>query len=110
MRATIAIMKREILSMFVSPVAYFVITGFVLLGAYFFFNLLAGYNLMVAQVASIPTNGSPAPTGPCRRAACCMSATTAAPARSCIYPTRTPAPISCCSAARARAKPPRWSV
>lgn len=62
MRATIAIMKREILSMFVSPVAYFVITGFVLLGAYFFFNLLAGYNLMVAQVASIPfSSGYPLP-------------------------------------------------
>lgn len=41
MRKVFAIAKREILSFFVSPVAYFVLAGFIVLGGYFFFNLLA---------------------------------------------------------------------
>ncbi len=49
MRNIIAICKRELLSFFVSPIAYFVITGFVLLGGYFFFNLLGIFNIIVAR-------------------------------------------------------------
>lgn len=49
MRNVFAIGRREILSFFVSPTAYFVITGFVLLGGYFFFNLLGIFNLVIEQ-------------------------------------------------------------
>jgi ABC-2 type transport system permease protein len=41
MRNILAICKRELLSFFVSPIAYFVITGFALLVGFFFFNYLA---------------------------------------------------------------------
>lgn len=61
MRNIWAIFKREILSFFVSPVAYFVITGFVLLAGYFFFNLLQMYNLVVARYAMMPQMGMQAP-------------------------------------------------
>ncbi len=54
MRNSIAIFKREVLSFFVSPVAYFVIAGFVLLAAYFFFNLLFVYNVWLARFAQMP--------------------------------------------------------
>lgn len=54
MRNILSICKREILSFFVSPVAYFVITGFVLLAGYFFFNLLGIYNLLIAQYNAMP--------------------------------------------------------
>lgn len=54
MRATIAIFKRELLSFFVSPIAYIVITGFILLCGYFFFNLLQYYNLMLIQYSQMP--------------------------------------------------------
>ena len=49
MRNIISIAKREILSFFVSPVAYFVITGFLLLSGYFFYNLLAIFNIYLAR-------------------------------------------------------------
>jgi ABC-2 type transport system permease protein len=54
MRNVLAICRREILSFFVSPVAYFVITGFVLLAGYFFFQLLGVFNLVLAQVSMMP--------------------------------------------------------
>src|SRR5258708_2334301 len=54
MRNIYAIFRRELLSFFVSPIAYFVITGFVLLGGYFFFNLLTMFNTMVVRFAAIP--------------------------------------------------------
>ena len=54
MRNAFAIFKREVLSFFVSPVAYFVITGFVLLAAYFFFNLLFVYNVWLQRFAQMP--------------------------------------------------------
>ena len=40
MRNVWAICKRELLSFFVSPIAYFVITGFMMLIGFFFFNYL----------------------------------------------------------------------
>lgn len=53
MRNTLAVAKREIFSFFVSPVAYFVITGYVLLAGYFFFNLLGYFNMMVQRYAAM---------------------------------------------------------
>lgn len=46
MRTIVAICKRELLSFFVSPIAYFVITGFTLLVGFFFFNYLAFFARM----------------------------------------------------------------
>lgn len=49
MKSAFAICRREVFSFFVSPIAYFVITGFLLLGAYFFFVLLGEFNLYLLQ-------------------------------------------------------------
>lgn len=57
MKRSLAIARRELLSFFVSPVAYFVITGFVLLAGYFFFNFLAIYNTVLARFTSMPYRG-----------------------------------------------------
>ncbi len=54
MRNVAAIAWRDIRSMFVSPIAYVVLTGFVLLGGWFFFNLLAQFNRLVAAYSSLP--------------------------------------------------------
>ena len=54
MRNAIAICRRELLSFFVSPVAYFVITGFLLLAAYFFFVLLGQFNIYLMQYQQMP--------------------------------------------------------
>lgn len=54
MRNIWAICKREVLSFFVSPIAYFVITGFVLLAGYFFFIPLSYYNIIIARYNSMP--------------------------------------------------------
>jgi ABC-2 type transport system permease protein len=50
----IAIFKREVLSLFVSPVVYFVTAGFALLGGYFFFNLLGIFNLILQRYSAMP--------------------------------------------------------
>jgi ABC-2 type transport system permease protein len=39
-----AIVKRELLSFFVSPIAYFIIMGFTLLSGYFFFSFLSAFS------------------------------------------------------------------
>jgi ABC-2 type transport system permease protein len=39
--------------MFVSPIAYVVLTGFVLLGGWFFFNLLAQFNRLVSVYSGV---------------------------------------------------------
>lgn len=57
MKGALAIFRREVLSFFVSPIAYFVITGFVLLAAYFFFNLLGIYNLILQRMSMMPYGG-----------------------------------------------------
>ena len=46
MRNILAICKRELLAFFVSPIAYFVITGFALLVGFFFFNYLSFFARM----------------------------------------------------------------
>jgi ABC-2 type transport system permease protein len=47
MRNVLTIIGKELRSYFVSPVAYVVLTGFLLLGGWFFFNLLSRFSLML---------------------------------------------------------------
>lgn len=47
MRNALTIAGKELRSLFVSPIAYVVLTGFLLLGGWFFFNLLNRFNLLV---------------------------------------------------------------
>ena len=47
MKNTFIIARKEICSLFVSPIAYVVLTGFLLLGGWFFFNLLYRFNYLV---------------------------------------------------------------
>jgi len=61
MRNIIAICKRELLSFFVSPVAYFVITGFILLAGFFFFNYLAWFARILQMSQMMPMRGSEIP-------------------------------------------------
>lgn len=58
MRNVIAICKRELLSFFVSPIAYFVITGFTLLVGFFFFNYLAFFARMYEMSQMMALRGS----------------------------------------------------
>jgi ABC-type transport system involved in multi-copper enzyme maturation, permease component len=53
MRNALAIAWRDIRSMFVSPIAYVVLTGFLLLAGWFFFNMLAQFNRLVAAYSSM---------------------------------------------------------
>ncbi len=48
MRNIWTIIGKELRSYFVSPVAYVVLTGFLLLGGWFFFNLLSRFNLLLS--------------------------------------------------------------
>lgn len=52
MRNVLAIAGKDIRSYFVSPIAYVVMTGFLLLGGWFFFNLLARFNFLLQLYAS----------------------------------------------------------
>jgi ABC-2 type transport system permease protein len=47
MRNVFTIVGKELRAYFVSPVAYVVLTGFLLLGGWFFFNLLSRFSLML---------------------------------------------------------------
>ncbi len=53
MRNALTIAGRELRSYFVSPVAYVVLTGFLLLGGWFFFNLLARFNFLLTIYSSM---------------------------------------------------------
>jgi gliding motility-associated transport system permease protein len=53
MRNVLTIIGKELRSYFVSPVAYVVITGFLLLGGWFFFNLLSRFSLMLTLYTQI---------------------------------------------------------
>jgi ABC-2 type transport system permease protein len=48
-----SICKREFHSYFTSPIAYLVLTGFVLLSGYFFFNMLAFFNASLERYAQM---------------------------------------------------------
>ncbi|GIW41196.1 MAG: gliding motility-associated ABC transporter permease subunit GldF [Candidatus Binatia bacterium] len=48
MRNVFAITGKELRSYFVSPIAYVVLTGFLLLGGWFFFNLLARFQFLLS--------------------------------------------------------------
>jgi ABC-2 type transport system permease protein len=61
MRNIVAIWRREMLSFFVSPVAYFVIAGFGLLSGFFFFNMLAYFNVVLERIARAPWGAPQAP-------------------------------------------------
>jgi ABC-2 type transport system permease protein len=50
MRNTFTIVGKELRSYFVSPVAYVVLTGFLLLGGWFFFNLLSRFNFLLLYI------------------------------------------------------------
>ena len=52
MRNAITIAGKELRSYFVSPIAYVVLTGFLLLGGWFFFNLLARFNFLLQIYSS----------------------------------------------------------
>jgi len=54
LRNIYTIFKREMLSFFVSPIAYIVITGFIFMSAYFFYNFLAYYDLVLQQYSAMP--------------------------------------------------------
>ena len=48
MKNAFTIAGKELRSYFVSPIAYVVLTGFLLLGGWFFFNLLARFNFLLS--------------------------------------------------------------
>jgi gliding motility-associated transport system permease protein len=48
----LTIAGKELRSYFVSPIAYVVLTGFLLLGGWFFFNLLARFNFLLSLYSS----------------------------------------------------------
>lgn len=52
MRNVLTIAGRELRSIFASPIAYVVLTGFLVLGGWFFFNLLARFNMLVTMYSS----------------------------------------------------------
>jgi ABC-2 type transport system permease protein len=52
-RNALTIAGKELRSYFVSPVAYVVLTGFLLIGGWFFFNLLARFNFLLNIYAAM---------------------------------------------------------
>jgi ABC-2 type transport system permease protein len=62
MRNIFAICRRELLSFFVSPVAYFVITGFMLLAGFFFFNNLAFFGRLFEMSRMMAFRGGQMPS------------------------------------------------
>jgi gliding motility-associated transport system permease protein len=53
MRNILAIAGKELRSLFVSPIAYVVLTGFLLLGGWFFFNLLFRFSYLLTLYTGI---------------------------------------------------------
>jgi ABC-2 type transport system permease protein len=52
-RNALTIAGKELRSYFVSPIAYVVLTGFLLLGGWFFFNLLARFNFLLSVYSAL---------------------------------------------------------
>ena len=48
MRNVLTIVRKELRAYFVSPIAYVVLTGFLLLGGWFFFNLLSRFTMLLS--------------------------------------------------------------
>ena len=59
-RNVLTIAGREFRSIFTSPIAYVVLTGFLLLGGWFFFNLVDRFNLLVSLYSSFQQMGDAA--------------------------------------------------
>jgi ABC-2 type transport system permease protein len=57
-RNVLTIIGKEFRSYFVSPVAYVVLTGFLLLGGWFFFNLLSRFNLLLGLYTQFQGGGA----------------------------------------------------
>src|ERR1051326_3150451 len=53
MRNILAIAGKEVRSLFVSPIAYVVLTGFLLLGGWFFFNMLFRFSYLLTLYTGI---------------------------------------------------------
>jgi len=53
MKNAFTIAGKELRSYFVSPIAYVVLTGFLLLGGWFFFNLLSRFNLLISMYSAM---------------------------------------------------------
>ena len=53
MRNVLAVAWRDIRAMFVSPIAYVVLTGFLLLGGWFFFNMFNQFNTAVRMYGGL---------------------------------------------------------
>lgn len=53
MRSTLTIAGKEVRSFFVSPIAYVVLTGFLLVGGWFFFNLLFRFHYLVTLYSGL---------------------------------------------------------
>jgi ABC-2 type transport system permease protein len=53
MRSIFILARKEVASIFVSSIAYVVLTGFLLLGGWFFFNLLFRFNYLVSLYTGI---------------------------------------------------------
>ena len=54
MRKSLAILERELEAYFVSPIAYAVITVFLLLSGFFFYNILSYFNFQCLQYSQYP--------------------------------------------------------
>jgi ABC-type transport system involved in multi-copper enzyme maturation permease subunit len=55
-RNVFTIAGRELRTIFTSPVAYVVLTGFLILGGWFFFNLVARFNMLVSLYTNFRTS------------------------------------------------------
>ncbi|MGI6524675.1 MAG: ABC transporter permease [Bdellovibrionota bacterium] len=55
MAATMTVFKKELWSFFVSPIAYCVVTGFLLISGYLFFAYLGSYNMAIVKL--LESNG-----------------------------------------------------
>ena len=53
MKNALTIAARELRSYFVSPIAYVVLTGFLILGGWFFYNLLARFSYLIQMYSSM---------------------------------------------------------
>ncbi|MFQ6091101.1 MAG: ABC transporter permease [bacterium] len=54
MRKSLAVLEKELEAYFVSPIAYAVITVFLLLSGFFFYNILSYFNLQCLQYSQYP--------------------------------------------------------